>query len=175
MHHSQRLATAGRRPHGVGHVLRQFHHLQSAGALLQPLDEAALFQRCDQPVDAGLGFQVQRILHLVEGGRNARLPDALMDEHEQFVLLLGQHLKVLRAPETKAQQCRNVLIWFAERVKYEFYRVQAPATCASALARCHSRTNSQAVNQAAGLALMAITVSAVGGSNSWLSANPAAA
>ena len=33
-------------------------------------DEAALLERGDQPVDAGLRAQVERVLHLVEGGRH---------------------------------------------------------------------------------------------------------
>ena len=51
--------------------LRQPHHLDGAGAIGQAADEAALLERLDQPVDAGLGAQVERILHLVEGRRDA--------------------------------------------------------------------------------------------------------
>jgi hypothetical protein len=57
----------------------------------QTADEAALLQRRDQPVDARLGRQVQRLLHLVEGGRHAGLLDPFMDEHQEFVLLAGEH------------------------------------------------------------------------------------
>ena len=54
----------------------QLDHLDRARPVGQPADEAALFQRGDQPVNAGLGAQIERVLHLVEGRRNARLPSA---------------------------------------------------------------------------------------------------
>ena len=60
-------------------------------AVGEAADEAAFLQRRDQAVDARLGRQVQRLLHLVEGRRNARLPDALMNEHQEFVLFLREH------------------------------------------------------------------------------------
>ena len=40
--------------------------LDGAGAVRQAADEAALLERGDEPVDAGLRPQVERILHLVE-------------------------------------------------------------------------------------------------------------
>ena len=46
-------------------------HLDGARPVGQAADEAALLQRRDQPVDAGFRAQVERILHLVEGGRHA--------------------------------------------------------------------------------------------------------
>jgi hypothetical protein len=58
----------------------------------QTADEAAFLQRRDQPVDAGFGAQIERILHLIERRRNAILLHALMDEHEQIALLFGQHI-----------------------------------------------------------------------------------
>jgi hypothetical protein len=45
-------------------------------------------------VNAGLGGQIQRVLHLVKGRGNASFLDALMDEHQQFVLFAGQHGQV---------------------------------------------------------------------------------
>ena len=76
---------------GGRRLFRQLHHLQRAGAVGETADEAAFLQRRDQAVDARLGRQVQRLLHLVEGRRNARLPDALMNEHQEFVLFLREH------------------------------------------------------------------------------------
>ncbi|MNI51588.1 hypothetical protein D3C73_1063210 [compost metagenome] len=76
---------------GGRRLFRQLDHLQRAGAMGQTADEAAFLQRRDQAVDAGFGRQVQRFLHLVEGRRNARLPDALMNEHQEFVLFLCEH------------------------------------------------------------------------------------
>ena len=58
-------------------------------AVGQAAQEAALLQPGDQAVDAGLRLQAQRLLHLVEGGRHARLVEALVDEQQQFVLLAG--------------------------------------------------------------------------------------
>jgi hypothetical protein len=55
----------------------------------QAAQEAALLQAGDQPVDARLRLQVQRLLHLVERRRHTIVVEALVDEHEQFVLLAG--------------------------------------------------------------------------------------
>ncbi|MNI49218.1 hypothetical protein D3C73_1038180 [compost metagenome] len=76
---------------GGRRLFRQLHDFQRAGAVGQAADEAALLQRGDQAVDPRLGRQVQRLLHLVEGGRHARLADALMNEHQEFVLFLREH------------------------------------------------------------------------------------
>ena len=54
-------------------------------------DEAALLERGDQAVDAGFRPQVERILHLVEGGRHAVLLQAAMDEVQKIVLLARKH------------------------------------------------------------------------------------
>jgi hypothetical protein len=50
-------------------------------------------------MDAGLGAEVEGILHLVEGGRNARLLEALIDEHQEFVLLSREHWQIPRPDE----------------------------------------------------------------------------
>ena len=71
----------------LGHRIRQPHDLHGAGPVRQAPHEAALLECGDQAVDAGFRFEVQRFLHLVEGGRHARLLQALMDEHEQLFLL----------------------------------------------------------------------------------------
>jgi hypothetical protein len=42
-------------------------------------------------MDAGFGTQPERVLHLVERGRNAGRRQPLIDEHQQLVLLFGQH------------------------------------------------------------------------------------
>jgi hypothetical protein len=65
--------------------------LKGARPLGQAAEEPALLQRRDQAMDPGLGRQVQRFLHLIEGGRDAAFLDPFMDEHEQFVLLTGEH------------------------------------------------------------------------------------
>ena len=48
-------------------------------------------KRRDQPMDAGLRPQVERVLHLIEGGRHAALLQALVDEAQKLELLAGQH------------------------------------------------------------------------------------
>ena len=67
-------------------------HFDGAGAVGEATDEAALFKCGNQAVDAGLRAQVERVLHLVEGGRHARLLQPLADEPQKFVLFARQHL-----------------------------------------------------------------------------------
>ena len=69
----------------------QLDHLDGARPVGQAADEAALLQRRDQPVDAGFGAQVERVLHLVEGGRHAGFGQPLVDEAQELELLAGQH------------------------------------------------------------------------------------
>ena len=57
----------------------------------QAAQEPAFFKRRDQPVDARLGRKIQRLLHFIEGGRNAGLFDPLMDVEQQFFLFRCQH------------------------------------------------------------------------------------
>jgi hypothetical protein len=57
----------------------------------QAADEAAFLQRADQAVDAGLGFQIQRLLHLLERWGDAARLQPVMDEAEQLMLLARQH------------------------------------------------------------------------------------
>src|SRR5713101_3694811 len=78
-------ATAGRK-------LGQLDDLDGAGAIGKAANEAALFKGCDEAMDPGLRTQIQRILHLVEGGRNARFLQAFADESQEFVLFAREHL-----------------------------------------------------------------------------------
>ena len=87
----EKPALLGRRP-GIGDALGQLDHFERAGPMRQAADEAALLQPADQPVDARFGTQVQRVLHFVEGGGNAGRAEALIDEHQQLVLLFRQHM-----------------------------------------------------------------------------------
>ena len=70
----------------------QAQHLDGPGAIGQPANEIALFQRQDQPVDARFGAQIERLLHFVERRRHARFLQALVNEAQQFALFSGQHL-----------------------------------------------------------------------------------
>src|SRR3982074_2998762 len=78
-------ATAGRK-------LGQLDDLDGAGAIGKAANEAALFKGCDEAMDPGLRTQIQRILHLVEGGRNAGFLQAFADESQEFVLFARKHL-----------------------------------------------------------------------------------
>ena len=82
--HARREAARRGRRHAVRHRFGQLDHLDGAGAVWQAADEAALLQRRDQAVNAGFGAQVERILHLVERRRHARLLEALMDKAQEF-------------------------------------------------------------------------------------------
>jgi hypothetical protein len=84
------LDHAGREA-GLFHRLGHLHDLDRARPMRQPPDEAALLQRRDQPVDPGLGAQVQRLLHLVEGRRHAIALHTLVDEFQKIALFAGQH------------------------------------------------------------------------------------
>src|SRR5262249_4207355 len=75
----------------VGDRVRQPDHLDRTRAVRQAADEAALLERGDQPVDARLRAQVERVLHLVEGGRHPALLEPLVDEPQEFELLARQH------------------------------------------------------------------------------------
>src|SRR6266571_4564021 len=75
----------------VGDRIRKPDHFDRARSVGQPPDEAALLERGDQPVNAGFRAQVERVLHLVEGGGNAALLEPLVNEPQQFQLLARQH------------------------------------------------------------------------------------
>ena len=64
----------------AGGKLGQLDHLDRAGAIGQTANEAALLERGNEAVDARLRSQIERILHLIEGGRNAGLFQPLVDE-----------------------------------------------------------------------------------------------
>src|SRR5262245_62094415 len=86
-----RLIAGRSGPNALGGVLRQPQDFQRTGSLLEPPYVAAFFQCRDQAMDARLRPQVQRVLHLIEGGWHASLAHPLMNEHQKLVLLLGQH------------------------------------------------------------------------------------
>ena len=85
------LAAGGGGTQGLGHIVGKFEHFQRPRPLFHTAQEATLFQGGDQAVDAGFGFQVQRLFHLIEGRRNAGFAHPLVNEHQQLVLFAGQH------------------------------------------------------------------------------------
>ena len=78
----------------------QTQNFERAGAIGQATDEAAFLEREDQPVNARFRPQIERVLHLVEGRRHARLLQTLMDEAQQIVLFFGQHRRT--APQAQS-------------------------------------------------------------------------
>jgi len=56
-----------------------------------PPQEPALLEGRDQPMDAGFGPQVQRVLHFLKTRRAAGLAQMLIDKNQQLVLFRGQH------------------------------------------------------------------------------------
>src|SRR5690606_13837054 len=81
-------------PHaGKGGIrrLREPDDLERPRAIRQAADKAALLQRDDQAVNAGLGAKVERILHLVKGRRDAGFLQPFIDEKQEFELLARQH------------------------------------------------------------------------------------
>ncbi len=67
----------------------QFDHLDGARPVGQAADEAALFQCGNQPVDAGFGPQVERVLHFIERRGYPRFGQSFVDEAQEFELLAG--------------------------------------------------------------------------------------
>src|SRR5262249_18386482 len=49
--------------------------------------------RRDETMDAGLRAQIERVLHLVEGGRHAGFFQPFVDETQKFVLFAREHLE----------------------------------------------------------------------------------
>ena len=67
----------------------QLDHFDGARPVGQAADEAALLQRRDQPVDAGFGTQVERVLHFIERGGYPGFGQPLVDEAQELELLAG--------------------------------------------------------------------------------------
>src|SRR6185312_2631753 len=87
----------------AGRKLGQLDHLDGACAIGQAADETAFLQRGDETVDAGLRAQIERILHLIEGGRNAGFLQPFVDETQKFILFAREHLE--QSPGFK--RCRS--------------------------------------------------------------------
>ncbi len=72
-------------------LIGELNNFNRAGAVRQTADEAALLERGNEAVNARFRAQVERILHLVEGGRNPGFLQPLMNKSQQFVLFARQH------------------------------------------------------------------------------------
>src|SRR5882757_724906 len=77
----------------AGREFGELDHLDGAGPVRQTADEATFFQRRDETMNSGFRAQVERILHLVEGGRHAGLLQTFIDETQKFVLFAREHLE----------------------------------------------------------------------------------
>src|ERR1051326_4682442 len=98
-------------PAAVRPITRKPHHRDGARSVGQPADEAALLERRDQPVNAGLRAQVEGVLHLIERRRHAGFLQPLVDEAQQLELLAGQHWlvssSVLNPPQVENKSDRK--------------------------------------------------------------------
>src|SRR3546814_19785638 len=73
-------------------------YLQRAGTVGQAAEETPFFQGAYQPVYARFRFEPERLLHLLERGRDTARFQPLLDEVEKFMLLRGQHFGVSMLP-----------------------------------------------------------------------------
>src|SRR5690606_23935170 len=104
-----------RRRQSRRHRIGQAQDFNGARPVGQAADEATFLERLDQTMNAGLRPEIERILHLVEGGRHARLLQTFMDEHQQLVLLACQHSVSLACHKdscTNHEQTLHVLYVF---------------------------------------------------------------
>ena len=74
-------------------AFRQFQHFKRPRPVGQAADEVPFLERTDQPVNARLGLQAERFLHLLERGGNTAVLQPVIDETEQFMLLLREHVQ----------------------------------------------------------------------------------
>src|SRR3546814_6019374 len=79
-------------------------YLQRAGTVGQAAEETPFFQGAYQPVYARFRFEPERLLHLLERGRDTARFQPLLDEVEQFMLLRGQHFGVRSEEHTSELQ-----------------------------------------------------------------------
>src|SRR6185312_7496220 len=77
----------------VPRQLGELDDFNGAGAIGQPANEAALLERGDEAMNPGLRTQIQRVLHLVEGGRDTGFLQPFIDETEKFVLFAREHFR----------------------------------------------------------------------------------
>ncbi len=89
--HGGREACTLRARRRDGGLLGQLHHLEGARPVCEALDEPALLQSADQTMDTRLRLELERFLHLLEGGRHAGVGEAPIYEEQEFVLLLRKH------------------------------------------------------------------------------------
>jgi len=71
----------------------------------EPPQEPALLESGDQAVDARFRRQVERLLHFVEGWRDAGFLDAFVNEHQKFVLFAREHRRL--ASSGRPEQTKN--------------------------------------------------------------------
>src|SRR5688572_10808434 len=99
----------------------KLHDFEGAGPIGHAPQEAALLERQDQAMDAGLGLEIEGFLHLLERGGHSVLLQSFIDEEEQFKLFARQHGvtcsknvpgKSLSENRNKYKTKITVLVWF---------------------------------------------------------------
>ena len=79
---------------GRATLFRPFGHLEHferARPIGQTTQELALLECRDQAVHARFRLEIERFLHFLERGRNAGFGEPVVDEADEFVLLLREH------------------------------------------------------------------------------------
>ncbi len=89
--HARREAARAAGGDSVRDRFGQLDHFDRPRPVGQAADEASLLERRDQAVNARFRAQVERVLHLVEGGWNSGLLEALMDKTQELGLLACEH------------------------------------------------------------------------------------
>src|SRR5208283_3361775 len=104
---ARRETARAARGDAVGHRLGQLDHLDRPRPIGQAANKTALLERGDQPMNAGLRAQVERILHFIERRWNSGLLEALMDETQEFSLLACEHWRFPWLPGLRPKQIMN--------------------------------------------------------------------
>src|SRR5690606_16431689 len=113
--------------------VRQAQDLDSPRPVRQPPNEAALLQAGNEPVNAGLGLQPKRVLHLIERRRHPFILEMLVQELQQLVLLTGQH-ESSPLPARNGTKRKPVLFYGCSGARSRLRPAYAPfSECLSAL------------------------------------------
>ena len=107
-------------------------YFQRPCPMWQSSQESALLKRLDEPVNTGLGLEIDRFLHFLERRSDAALIKIGVDEKQEFLLFPGQHRQTPQN-RTKGKPSAYVLVWFALPVKRGLARSSAFSLTAAGL------------------------------------------
>ncbi len=96
-------------------ILGLLEHFESARAVGQAADEAALLERRDQPVHSRFRLEIKRFLHFLERRRDAGCFQPLLNEADQFVLLAREHAGLPLQARSSVNECGTIKQRFASR------------------------------------------------------------